>query len=116
MAPLRLHVAVYPQVLERVAPPSKSRAGKLPLKLYNHIVAGDHDPLPGFARLVFETRHKSIVMARIVMEESETLGICLFAKADSLLPRRVSPADLGGKFLVGVGRVVNNEIGVLDKV
>ena len=49
------------------------------------------------------------------MENRQHLGIRCLRQANPFLPRRMTPANLARELVVGVGRIVNTQIGTFDQ-
>ena len=64
----------------------------------------DRDPVEG-----------GVVMLRVVVEGDQALGAGGIAEPHSFLPGRMAPAAIAGIFLVGIGGVVDDEVGTGDE-
>ena len=80
-----------------------------------HVLARDERARPNLARLGLHLFHEPVFVVGIVVEDRKALDVGGFREAHGLLPGRVAPADLAEEFLVGVGAVVDQELGALDQ-
>ena len=65
---------------------------------------------------MLDNGHFRIIMFRIVMEQCQLLGIGGPAQANAFLPCRMPPPDFLREFFVGVGAIVNHQIGIFDEI
>src|SRR5687767_11946758 len=66
--------------------------------------------------LALQRRHERVVVVRFMVEQGQPVGTGGTAELDALDPGRMSPTDFAGEFLLGVGRVIDDQIGPGDKV
>ncbi len=55
-------------------------------------------------------------MAGVVMKDDQLLGLGLLAEPHALFPGGVAPIAVFGELLVGIGAVVDYQIGALDEL
>lgn len=70
---------------------------------------------PSGVRLEFDVDHEGIVVIGIVTEDCERLRVGGLTQAYAFLPGGMAPVDLAHELGVGIGRIIDREIGAFDQ-
>src|SRR5690242_19827439 len=102
--------------LERENETARRQSSHLALHVeFQHLSRGDGAGTE-FVGYSHHLVHEVVVMAGVVVEQHQLLHLGRIGQAHALLPGGMAPSDVFREFLVGVGRIVDEEIGAAHQL